>query len=138
MLLTGIILIVTDTATFNIQLFLTMPGAMLTVLFIPCCFAEASRWLTINDYEIVLPRGAIINDKTVFSRTIIRIPEISSVESRLQEGYKRVSKDTYFHTIKLKDGKKIIFTLHAFGKKGEKEILETIKNSICVNRMINN
>ena len=33
-------------------------------------------------------------------------------------------------TLKLKDGTKIKFTLFAYGKKAEKEIIETIKNCI--------
>jgi hypothetical protein len=93
-------------------------------------FGEKSRSITINGDEIVLPKGADINGKMVFKRTVAKIDEITSVESNLYKGDGLISKDTYFHTLKLKDGTKIRFTLYAYGKEAEKEIIEALKKSV--------
>ena len=90
-------------------------------------FAEKSRYLTIDDEKIVLPRGANINEKTSFSRTIININEIRSIKSELHKGDGIVAKDTLFHTLTLNDGTRIKFTLYAYGKVAEDEILVTIQ-----------
>lgn len=130
MLLTGIILIVANYSNVGATVGLTMGGGLMSVLLVTCFFAEKSHWLTINDDEIVLPRGADINGKTIFKRTYIKLKDIASVESKFYKGDKIISGDCFFHTLKLKDGTKITFTLFAYGKDGEKEILETIKKSI--------
>ena len=77
-----------------------------------------------------MPRGADNNGKMVFKRTVIKIDKIGSIESKLYKGDGLISKDTNFHTLKLKDGTKITFTLYAYGKEAEKEIIEIIKRSI--------
>lgn len=129
-LIAGTILIVTNSSNVGLQIGLTMFGGLMSILFLSCSFAEQSRYLTIDDEKIILPRGADNNGKTVLKRTVVRIDEITSVESNLYIGDGLISKDTSFHTIKLKDGTKITFTLYAYGKEAEKEIIETIKNSI--------
>ena len=130
LLLMGIILIVANFSNVGLTVGLTVGGGLMSILFITCFFAEKSHWLTINGDEIVLPKGADINGKMVFKRTVAKIDEITSVESNLYKGDGLISKDTYFHTLKLKDGTKITFTLYAYGKEAEKEIWETIKSSI--------
>lgn len=108
----------------------TVLGAMMSILFLCIYFAERSRWLTIDDSKIVLPRGADNNGKMVLKRTIIKIDEIVSVESKFYKGDKIISGDCFFHTLKLKDNTKITFTLYAYGKEAEREIIEIIKKSV--------
>lgn len=127
MLLIGIILIIVNFSNTDLQFGLTMSGGLMSVLFLTCFFADKSRCLTISNDKIILPRGADNNGKIVFKKTIISIDKISSIESRLYKG-NLFSKDTYFHMLKLKDGTKISFTLYAYGKEAEKEILKTIKD----------
>ena len=129
-LLTGVISIVADFSDIGLQLGLTMLGGPMSILFLGCFFAEKSRYFTITADELVLPRGAILNGKIVFKKTVVKIEEISSVESNLYHGDGLIAKDTYFHTLKLKDGTAITFPLYAYGKEAEKEILETIKNRV--------
>ena len=129
-LVIGVITIIANSSNIGLQVGLTMLGGLMSVVFLSFFFAEKSRWLTINGDEIVLPKGADINGKMVFKRTVAKIDEITSVESNLYKGDGLISKDTYFHTLKLKDGTKITFTLYAYGKEAEKEIIETIKKSV--------
>ena len=129
-LVIGVIIIIVNSSNIGLQVGLTMLGGLMSVVFLSCFFAEKSRWLTITDDEIVLPRGVDINGKTVFKKTVAKIDEITSIESNLYKGDGLISKDTYFHTLKLKDGTKITFTLYEYGKKEEKEIIETIKKSV--------
>ena len=129
-LVIGVILIVVNFSNVGLTVGLTVGGGLMSILFITCFFAENSRWLTINGDEMVLPRGADRNGKIIFKRTIIKLNEIVSVESKFFKGDKIISGDCFFHTLKLKDGAKITFTLFAYGKDAEKEIIETIKNSI--------
>ena len=126
-LIAGIICILAHSSNVGLQVGLTMFGGLMSILFLSCFFAEKSRYLTIDDEKIVLPRGTIINEKTSFRRTIINTNEISSIKSELYKGDGIISKDTLFHTLKLKNGAKITFTLYAYGKEAEKEIVETIK-----------
>lgn len=130
MLVIGVILIVVNFSNVGLTVGLTVGGGLMSILFITCFFAENSHWLTINGDEIVLPRGADRNGKKIFQRTIIKLNEIVSVESKFYKGDKIISNDCFFHTLKLKDGAKITFTLFAYGKDAEKEIIETIKKSI--------
>ena len=110
---------------------LTLGGGLMGILFFCCFWAEKSRCLTIDANQIVLPRGADKNGKMSFQRTVINIDEIRSIEIKLREGIWWLNtQDTYFYTLKLKNGAKITFTLYAYGKNAEKEILETIKKSI--------
>ena len=130
MFLTGIVLIIVNFSNIGLSIGLTVLSVFMSILFLCCLFAEKSRWLTIGDDEIVLPRGADYNGKMSFKRTVIRIDEITSVESEFYKGDKIITGDCFFYTLKLKDGTKIKFTLYAYGKEAEKEIIEKIKNSI--------
>ena len=102
----------------------------MSILFLSCFFAEKSRYLTIDDEKIVLPRGTIINEKTSFRRTIINTNEIRSIKSESYKGDGIILKDTLFHTLKLNDGTRIKFTLYSYGKDAEYEILAAIKKLI--------
>ena len=129
-LISGIICILAHSSNVGLQIGLTMLGGLMSILFLSCFFAEKSRYLTINDEKIVLPRGADINEKISFRRTIINTNEIRSIKSELYKGVGIISKDTFFHTLKLNDGTRIKFTLYAYGKDAEDEILSAIKKLI--------
>ena len=124
----GVILIIVKLS--DVGFGITVLGAMMSILFLCIYFAERSRWLRIDDSEIVLPRGVDNNGKIVLKRTIIKMDEIVSVESKFYKGDKIISGDCFFHTLKLKNNTKITFTLYAYGKKAEREIMETIKKSV--------
>lgn len=126
----GVICIIIDSANVGLQVGLTMLGGLMTILFLSCFFAEKSRYLTIDDKKIVLPRGADKNEKISFNRTIINTNEIRSIRSELYKGDGIISKDTLFHTLTLNDGTRIKFTLYSYGKDAEDEILEAIKKHI--------
>ena len=129
-LIAGIICIVAHSSNVELQIGLTMLGGLMSMLFLACFFAEKSRYLTIDCEKIVLPRGADKNGKMSFQKTVINIDEIHSIKSELYKGDGIISKDTLFHTLKLKDGTAIKFTLYAYGKDAEKEILESIEKHI--------
>jgi hypothetical protein len=88
----------------------------MSILFLSCFFAEKSRYLTIDDKKITLPRGAYINGKKSFQKTVIYIDQIHSINVVLHKGDGIISKDTLFYVLRLKDGTSIKFTLYAFGK----------------------
>ena len=125
----GICCIVINTANVDLQVAFTLMGAMLSIVFLPCYFAERSRYLVMDAERIILPRGAVKNGKLCFRRTVINTDEICAMKSVLRKGDRFVTKDTFFHTVILKDGTSIQFTLYAYGK-DEEEILEGIKKHI--------
>ena len=129
-LISGIICILAHSSNVGLQIGLTMLGGLMSILFLSCFFAEKSRYLTISDEKIVLPRGADINEKTSFNRTIINTNKICSIKSELNKGDGIIAKDTFFHTLTLNDGTRIKFTLYAYGKDAEDEILTAIKKLI--------
>ncbi len=129
-LISGIICLLAHSSNVGLQIGLTMLGGLMSILFLPCFWAEKSRHLTIDDEKIVLPRGANINEKTSFRRIIISTNEIRSIKSALHKGDGIIAKDTLFHTLTLNDGTRIKFTLYAYGKDAEDEILEAIKKLI--------
>ena len=129
-LIAGIICILAPSSNVGLQIGLTMLGGLMSILFLSCFFAEKSRCLTIDDEKIVLPRGAQANEKISFGRTIINTDEIRSIKSELYKGDGIVAKDTLFHILTLSDGTKIKFTLYAYGKNAEDEILVSIKKFI--------
>lgn len=128
--LIGIILAFAGVQNIGLPIGFILLGGLLGAIFLACWLAEKSRTLIIDTDKIVFPRGAEKNGKTVFQKTIVRICDIGSVESEFHRGDKIISDDCFFYTFKLKDGTSIIVTLYAYGKKVEKEILETIKSSI--------
>ena len=129
-LIVGIICILAHLSSVGLQIGLTMLGGLMSSLFLSCIYAEKSRYLTIDDEKIVLPRGANINEKTSFNRIIINTNEIRSMKSELHKGDEIIAKDTLFHTLTLDNGTRIMFTLYAYGKDAEDEILAAIKKLI--------
>ena len=129
-LLTGIILAFAGVKNIGLPIGFILLGGLLGVIFLACFFAEKSRALIINKDKVIFPRGAKKNGKTVFQKTVVRISDISSVESKFHKGDEIISDDCFFYTFKLKDGTSITITLYAYGKEAEKEILETIKSSM--------
>ena len=129
-LIAGIICILSRSSNVGLQIGITMLGGLMSILFLSCFLADKSRYLTIDDEKIVLPRGANINEKTSFNRIIINTNEIRSIKSELHKGDGIIAKDTLFHTLTLNDGTKIMFTLYAYGKDAEDEILAAIKKLI--------
>ena len=129
-LLTGIILAFAGIGNIGLPIGLIMMGGLLGILFFSCFLAEKSRALIINADQITFPRGAEINGKTVFQKTTIQTTQIRSVETKFYPGDRVIAKDTNFYTLRLKGGTSVTFTLYAYGKEAEKEILETIKSSI--------
>ena len=126
-LIAGIICILSHSSNVGLQIGLTMLGGLMSILFLSCFLADKSRYLTIDDEKIVLPRGANINEKTSFNKTIIHTNEIRSIKSELHKGDGIIAKDTLFHTLTLDDGTRIMFTLYAYGKDAEDAILAAIK-----------
>ena len=126
-LIAGIICILAHSSNVELQVGLTTSGGLMSILFLSCFFAEKSRWLTIDADKIILPRGADHNGRMVIKRTVIKTDEIISLESKFYKGDKIFTGDCFFYTLKLKNGAKITFTLYAYGKEAEKEIVETIK-----------
>ena len=129
-LLTGIILAFAGIGNIGLPIGLIMMGGLLGILFFSCFLAEKSRVLIISADQIIFPRGAEINGKTVFQKTTIQTTQIRSVETKFYPGDGVIAKDTNLYTLRLKDGTSVTFTLYAYGKEAEKEILETIKSSI--------
>ena len=129
-LIAGIICILAHSSNVGLQIGLTMSGGLMSILFLSCFLADKSRYLTIDDEKIVLPRGTNINEKTSFNRTIINTNEIRSIKSELHKGDGIIAKDTLFYTLTLNDGTRIMFTLYAYGKDAEDEILAAIKQLI--------
>jgi len=129
-LLTGIILVFVNFENAGLAIGLLLLGGLSGAIFLSCFFAEKSSVLIIDPDKITFPRGAEKNGKTVFGKTVVKIRQINSVESKFHKGDRIISGDCFFHTLKLKDGTNITVTLYAYGKEAEKEILETIKRSI--------
>ena len=129
-LIAGVILIITNSPIIELQVGLTMCGGLMGILFLSVYIADKSRYLTIDGQKMVLPRFETKNGKMSFRRIVIHMGDIRSVESRFYKGDGIISKDGFLHTLTLKDGTTIKFTLYAYGKDAEAEILQTIKNRI--------
>ncbi|MBE6932185.1 MAG: hypothetical protein E7464_02220 [Ruminococcaceae bacterium] len=128
--LSGIILIFAKISNVSFSIGFTLLGGLLGMLFLICYLAERTRVLSIDNEKIILPRGVSINGKMVFQKTVVKWSEIGSVKSNFLPGDKIISEDCFFHTLGLKDGRKVTFTLFSYGKDEEKDILETIKRNI--------
>jgi hypothetical protein len=129
-LLTGIILLFAKTDRVDLSAALILPGGLLGILFLCCYFAEKGRVIIIDADRITFPRGVEIDGKTFYKKTAIRMCEINSVFSNLHRGDGLINKDTYIYTLKLKNGKKVSFTLYAYGEEAERGIIETIRKNI--------
>ena len=128
--LIGIIIAFAGVKNIGLPIGFILLGGLSGVIFLACFLAEKSRALIIDTDKIVFPRGAEKNGKIVFQKTVVRICDIGSVESKIYKGDKIISDDCFFYTFKLKGGTSVTVTLYAYGKEAEKEILETIKSSI--------
>ena len=126
-LLTGIVLAFMEITNIGLPIGLILMGGLLGVIFFSCFLAEKSRSLLIDANRIVFPRGAEINGKIVFQKTVIITSEIHSVEIKSYKGDGLIVKDTIFYTLRLTDGRKITVMLYHYGKAAEKEIFEAIK-----------
>ncbi len=129
-LLTGIILAFTGIENIALPIGLIMTGGLLGILFFFGFFAEKSRDLIIDADKIVFPRGAEVNGKTSFQKTVVKTKEIASVKINFSKGDGLIAKDTNFYTLRLTNGKKVTVTLYHYGKEAEKEIFETIKSFV--------
>ena len=129
-LLTGIIVAFTDIENIGLPIGLILMGGLLGVIFFACFLAEKSRILIMDKDRVIFPRGAYINGKSAFQKTIVRICDISSVERKFHRGDRIISDDCFFYTLRLKDGTSVTVTLYAYGKEAEKEIWEALKSSI--------
>ena len=130
-LLTGMILAFVEIENIGLPIGLILMGGLLGVVFFLCFLAEKSRTLIMDTDSVIFPRGAEINGKVVFQKTVVRICDIGSVERKFHKGDKIIFDDCFFYTFKLKDGTSITVTLYAYGKEAEKEIWETLKSSIA-------
>ena len=125
----GIVCIIANISNVDVQIGLTLLGAPMSILFFVCYLAEKSRALVIDENTITLPRGADKNGKMVFQKTVIRLDEIRSVDSKLHKGDGIIAGDCFFHTLKLTDGTEVTVTLYAYGKDEERKIIDIIRNS---------
>ena len=128
-LTTGIILILLGISPLAPALLAIFGGSM-SILFIICFIAENSRVLEISDENYILPRGVRINEKTTFQKTIIPTNSIKSIDSCFYKGDGIISRNCFFYTVKLNNGTRITFTLHEYGEKAEKSIIERMKKCI--------
>lgn len=129
-LLAGIILAFAGIENIGLPIGLILMGGLLGVIFFGCFLTEKSRTLIMDTDRVIFPRGAEINGKIVFQKTVVRICDIVSVESKFHKGDKIISNDCFFYMLRLKDGTSVAVTLYAYGKDAEKEIWETIKSGI--------
>ena len=129
-LILGIVLFFVKNPNVALAIGFTVFGSFLTILFTPVTLAERNRFVMIDLDEISLPRGVEINGKIVFQRTRIKLSEIASLESKQHKGIFLITKDTCFYTLNLNYDVKITFTLYAYGKHAEKEIIEVIKSRL--------
>ena len=69
-LIAGIICILAHSSNVGLQVGLTMLGALMSILFLSCFFAEKSRYLTIDNEKVILSRGADINGKSLSEKQL--------------------------------------------------------------------
>ncbi|MBQ7047797.1 MAG: hypothetical protein IJN86_02510 [Clostridia bacterium] len=129
-LLTGIILAFANIGNIGVPIGVILMSGLLGVILFSCFLAEKSRFLIIGADQIIFPRGAEINGKSVFKKTVVKTSEITSVETHSFKGDRLIAEDTNFYTLNLKNGRKITVTLYHYGKEAENEIWETIKRSV--------
>ncbi len=126
----GIVLFLFSELSYEIPLSLTFVGGIFGFFLTMAYFSQKSRVLTLDEEKVVLPRGAYINEKLSFSKTSIKKSGICCVERTFFKGDKIISEDTYFYTVKLKDGTKVTFPLYEYGKKAEEEIFGLLKGYV--------
>ena len=69
-LIMGVICILAHSSNVGLQVGLTMLGALMSILFLSCFFAEKSRYLTIDNEKVILSRGADINGKSLSEKQL--------------------------------------------------------------------
>lgn len=143
-LIAAVVIFVFKLVSTSVSVPLTIFSFLLFILFLAIFFAEKSRYLTVDDRQITLPRGAIINGKTAFSKTLIEFDFVCSFESKFRNGDHGVfaliisllggvnAKDTTFYSIKLINDDTVTFTLYEFGKESETEIVSAIKRRLTL------
>jgi hypothetical protein len=144
MLIAGIILTIAKIPLLALKVIFIVFGLFFSGMFIPSFFAEKSRYLIIDEEKIDFPRGCSIEGKCNSKRTVVRFDEIRSVKTKFYEGDRYPvfvdviltligllpREDTYFYTLNLKDNTQIeVNCIRHYGK-SEKEIFETICQSI--------
>ena len=142
MLIAGIILTIAKIPLLALKVIFIVFGLFFSGMFIPGFFAEKSRYLIIDEEKIDFPRGCSIEGKCNSKRTVVRFDEIRSVKTKFYEGdtvfvsvilmlFGMPSMgDTYFYTLNLKDNRQIeVNCIRHYGK-FEKEIFETICQSV--------
>lgn len=129
------ILSIRDFSLINLALSIAVSGGATSIIVLVLLFYLKSRSLIIDSEKIIFHRGTIINGKTVFQKAVISLDEITSIKSKLHKG-EALSKDTYFHTLKLTNGSEITFTLYEYGEKAEKEVIELIRNRIDLSKLL--
>ncbi len=141
-LLIGIILIIAGFPNSESKILLVCIGAIMSIFFGSCFFAERSRYLLIDEEMIDFPQGCTRNEKTMFQRTRLRFDDIRSVKSKFHKGESEgaaifwgllgvsTAGDCYSYILNLKDDTTIEVYLWGFGKNGEKEIFEMICRSV--------
>ena len=127
LLVIGMILAFIEIPNNGLSIGLIFTGGLLGILFLACYFAEKSRSLIIDVDKIVFPKGAEIDGKVSFQKTVIAASDIRSIEKSLLKGDGLIAKDTKSYTLRLVDGKRVTVTLYAYGKQAETEIEEAIK-----------
>lgn len=128
-LLAGIIFALVGVENIGVHVGFISLGALLGIVFLSCYLAEKSRVLIIDEDKIIFPRGASVDGKMVFGKTVVRISEIQSVETVYHRGDGLISKDTNFYALRLSDGRKVAVTLYAYGDDQAKEILDIIRKA---------
>lgn len=130
LLIAGVALIVLNVQNIELPITLISAGGAIEFLSLCAFFAERTRYLIIDTDKIVLPKGADVNGKTAFQRTIVNMNDISSLTLEFHKGDGIIALDTNFYILSLKSGTKIRFTLFSYGKDSEAEICEFIRNKI--------
>jgi hypothetical protein len=137
-LIAAVVILVFKLVSTPVSVPLMIFAVVLFILFLIVFLAERSRYLIVDNHQINLPRGAVINGKSAFSRTLIEFDSVCSFESKFRKGDHGVfaliisllggvyAKDTTFYSIKLTNGDTVTFTLYEFCKESEKEIVSTI------------
>lgn len=129
-LIAGVALIVLNVQNIELPITLISAGGAIDVISLCVFLGEKSRYLTIDTEKIILPRGAQVNGKIAFERTVVNMNDIGSLTLEFHKGDAIIALDTNFYVLCLKNGTKIRFTLFSYGKDSEAEIYEIIKSKI--------
>ncbi len=109
-------------------------GGMGVMLFIPCYFAEKSRYLLIDSEKITLTFGSMRllpngKGKLMTKRLTLPFCEISHIDVEFYEVQTLHAKPTNFYVFTLKNGERYRVTLYSYGKEAVKEILGILREN---------